>query len=116
MNFIVDLVIQDSLRASFYVFLVIFSNEYDMFSGIFGIAASIMQNPPLFQKSVQNKSLRTFNTRSHHAFPIAIPVLLLPKSSITKQVCSNSTFKVFPRISHLATALIHNFCTLHVAI
>ena len=62
------------------------------------------------------KSLRTFNTRSHHAFPIAIPVLLLPKSSITKQVCSNSTFKVFPRISHLATALIHNFCTLHVAI
>ena len=55
-------------------------------------------------------------TRSHHAFPIAIPVLLLPKSSITKQVCSNSTFKVFPRISHLATALIHNFCTLHVAI
>ena len=41
------------------------------------------------------KSLRTFNTRSRHAFPIAIPVLLLPKSSITKQVCSNSTFKVF---------------------
>ena len=62
------------------------------------------------------KSLRTFNTRSRHAFPIAIPVLLLPKSSITKQVCSNSTFKVFPRISNLATALIHNFCTLHVAI
>ena len=41
------------------------------------------------------KSLRTFNTRSRHAFPIAILVLLLPKSSITKQVCSNSTFKVF---------------------
>ena len=29
------------------------------------------------------KSLRTFNTRSRHAFPIAILVLLLPKSSIT---------------------------------
>ena len=28
------------------------------------------------------KFLRTFNKRSHHAFPIAIPVLLLPKSSI----------------------------------
>ena len=27
------------------------------------------------------KSLRTFNRRSRHAFPIAIPVLLLPKSS-----------------------------------
>ena len=70
----------------------------------------------LNQKSVQNKSLRTFNTRSRHAFPIAIPVLLLPKSSITKQVCSNLTFKVFPRISHLATALIHNFCTLPMAL
>ena len=62
------------------------------------------------------RSLRTFNIRSRHAFPIAIPVLLLPKSFITKQVCSNSTFKVFPRIPHLATALIHNFYMLHVAI
>ena len=55
------------------------------------------------------ESIRTFNTRSRHAFPIAIPVLLITKSSITKQVCSNSTFKVSPRIPHLATALIHNF-------
>ena len=62
------------------------------------------------------KSLRTFNTRSCHAFPIAILVLLLPKSSITKQVYSNSTFKVFHMIPHLATARIQNFFTLHVAI
>ena len=62
------------------------------------------------------ESLRTFNTRSRHAFPIAILVLLLPKSSITKQVCSNSTFKVFHMIPHLATARIQNFFTLHVAI
>ena len=52
----------------------------------------------LNQKSVKIKSLRTFDTRSRHAFPIAIPVLLLPKLSITKQVCSNSTFKLFPRM------------------
>ena len=31
MNFIVDLVIQDSLRASFYVFLVIFSTNMTCF-------------------------------------------------------------------------------------
>ena len=62
------------------------------------------------------KSLRTFNARSRHAFPIAILVLLLPKSSITKQVYSNSTFKVFHMIPHLATARIQNFFTLHVAI
>ena len=61
-------------------------------------------------------SFRTFNTRSRHAFPIAILVLLLPKSSITKQVCSNSTFNVFHMIPHLATARIQNFFTLHVAI
>ena len=37
------------------------------------------------------KSLRTFNTRSRHAFPIAIPVLLLPnwKSSITQLFMSH---------------------------
>ena len=62
------------------------------------------------------KSLRTFNARSRHAFPIAILVLLLPKSSITKQAYSNSTFKVFHVIPHLATARIQNFFTLHVAI
>ena len=62
------------------------------------------------------KSLRTFNTRSRHVFPIAILVLLLPKSSITKQVYSNSTFKVFHMIPRLATARIQNFFTLHVAI
>ena len=62
------------------------------------------------------KSLRTFNARSRHAFPIAILVLLLPKSSITKQVYSNLTFKVFHMIPHLATARIQNFFTLHVAI
>ena len=62
------------------------------------------------------KSLRTFNTRSRHAFPIALLVLLLPKSSITKQVYSNLTFKVFLMIPHLATARIQNFFTLHVAI
>ena len=69
----------------------------------------------LNQKSVQKKNPSVFSIQGV-AFPIAIPVLLLPKSSITKQVCSNSTFKVFPRISHLATALTHNLCTLHVAI
>ena len=61
------------------------------------------------------KSLRTLNTRSRHVFLIAIPVLLPPQSSITNQVCSNSTFSLFSRIPHLATALIHNFYTLHVA-
>ena len=55
------------------------------------------------------RSLRSFNTRSRHAFLIPIPVLLLPKYLITKQVWSNSTFKVFHRIPHLATALIHNY-------
>ena len=34
------------------------------------------------------KSLHIFNTRSRHAFLIAIPVRLLPKCSTTKQVCS----------------------------
>ena len=42
--------------------------------------------------------------------------VLLPKSSITKQVYSNSTFKVFHMIRHFATARIQNFFTLHVAI
>ena len=37
-------------------------------------------------------------------------------SRITKQVYSNSTFKVFHMIPHLATARIQNFFTLHVAI
>ena len=61
------------------------------------------------------KSLRTFNTRSRHAFRIAMPVLFLPKSSITMQVCSNSTFKVFLRTPNLTTALIHNFCMLCIS-
>ena len=70
----------------------------------------------LNQKSVQNKIPPYFQYKESSSFPIAIPVLLLPKSSITEQVCTNSTFKVFSRISNLATALIHNFGTLHVAI
>ena len=47
------------------------------------------------------KSLRTFNTRNRHTFPIAIPDMLLSNSLSTQQVCSKSTFKVFPRIPTL---------------
>ena len=66
----------------------------------------------LNQKCVQNKIPPCFQYKKSPCIPIAIP----DQSSITKQVCSNSTFKVFPRIPKLATALIHNFGTLHVAI
>ena len=59
--------------------------------------------------------LRSFNTRSRHAFLIAIPVLLLPTSSITKNVCSNLTYSL-SQDPHLVTVLIHSFCMLHVAI
>ena len=80
-----------------------------------GIILDISSNR-LFEAVRVGEPTETFNTRSCHAFPIAIMVLLLPKSSITKQVYSNSTFKVFHMIPHLATARIQNFFTLHVAI
>ena len=41
------------------------------------------------------KSLHTFNIKRRNAFLIAIPVLLLPKSSIKKHVCSNSRSRSF---------------------
>ena len=117
-------------RVLFWIFL---QTCYSKLSGLVnlqkkGTARFWMSNSPIkaltlwmlatfgIRSSSKIKSLRTFNTRSRHAFPIAIPVLLLPRYSTTKQVCSNSTFRVFPRIPHLATALIHHFCMLHVAI
>ena len=60
--------------------------------------------------------LHTLNTRSRHAFLIAKQVRLLPKFSTTKQVCSNSTSKVFLRIPYLVPALAQSFCMLHVVI
>ena len=47
------------------------------------------------------KFLGTFNARSHHTCLMALPVLLLPNSSNTKQVCSNLIYNVFPRIPTL---------------
>ena len=69
----------------------------------------------LNQKSVQSNIPPYFQTRSHHAFPIAILAQLLPNFLITKEVCSKSTSIVFPRIPYLVPALAQNFCMLHVA-
>ena len=64
------------------------------------------------------KFLCNFNTRSRHAFPIAMPFLLLVKSSITKQAyshfqgllqdlppcnCSGSQLFLYPPCGHIVT-------------
>ena len=73
-------------------------HEYETGSLYFGF---LLKRSLSFILRTKIKSLHTFNTRNPHAFLIAISVQLLPKSSITKQVCSYSTSNVFSRIPTL---------------
>ena len=70
----------------------------------------------LNQTSVQINIPPYCEYKESHAFLIAIQVRLLPKFLTTKQVCSNSTSKVFLKIPYRARALAQSFCMLHVAI
>ena len=51
----------------------------------------------------------TLQTRSRHAFSIAILVQMLPTFLITERVCSKSTSIVFPRTHFLVLALALSF-------
>ena len=77
-----------------------------------GIDALNLRNM-LNQKSVQSTIPPYFQYKDSTC--IFIPVQLLPKCSITKQVFSKWTSMVFPRTPHLVPAVILNFYTLHVA-